>query len=67
MLAKPFSYTVSLIFCYVQYVFMFQWPKLPELALSIGDYKTIQDSFTAPPMVRLPLQIILPHTPSRSK
>ena len=37
----------------LQYVFMFQWPKLPELALSLGDYKALEDSFKAPPMVRL--------------
>ena len=34
-------------------MFMFQWPKLPEILMSMRDYKAIADCFTAPPTVRL--------------
>ena len=30
---------------------MFQWPKLPELVLSVGDYSALKDNFTADPVV----------------
>ena len=31
---------------------MFQWPKIPEILMSIRDYKAIGDFFTKPPVVR---------------
>ena len=36
---------------YVQYIFMFQWPKLPELMISLNDYAALGDSFMKPPTV----------------
>ena len=38
---------------FVQYIFMFQWPKLPELVFSVADYNVLKDNFTADPAVRL--------------
>ena len=32
---------------------MFQWPKIPEILMSIRDYKAIGDFFIKPPVVRL--------------
>ena len=29
-------------------MFMFQWPKLPEIMFSMSDYKFLQDCFTKP-------------------
>ena len=36
---------------YVQYMLLFQWPKLPELMISLNDYAGLEDSFMKPPMV----------------
>ena len=32
-------------------MFMFQWPKLPELYLSIGDFKNLESQLRSEPMV----------------
>ena len=37
---------------FVQYVFMFQWPKLPELWFSVRGYKSLEDLFCGQSMVR---------------
>ena len=41
------------MYVFVQYIFMFQWPKLPELVFSVADYSVLKDNFTADPAVRL--------------
>ena len=38
---------------FMQYIFMFQWPKLPELVFRVGDYSALKDNFTADPAVSL--------------
>ena len=46
-LAILISYTHHIhITLYVQYVFMFQWPKLPEIGFSLVDYRALKDCQT---------------------
>lgn len=42
------SFSLSL-----QYAFMFQWPRLPELLLSMQDYKFLENMFRTERMVCL--------------
>ena len=35
----------------VQYVFMFQWPKLPEMWFSMRDYKALEEMLCYQPKV----------------
>ena len=56
-LSLPLSPSLPLSLSFsLQHVFMFQWPKLPELALSMGDYSALTDCFTTPPMVGIYLR-----------
>ena len=44
-----FNHPTSTFF--VQYMYMFQWPKLPEIMMSMSDYKFLGNCFTKPPEV----------------
>lgn len=44
-------FNMLIIVLAVQYVFMFQWPKLPELLFSMRDYKALEEMLCNQPKV----------------